>query len=292
MAAPTVSFDLVKASISIESVLRRYGFLDALQQKGEQLVGLCPFHKESKPSFKVTPSHNIWHCFSGACPVGKGGDVIDLVCAAEGISTGHRNSDRRRAALLLQEWFGLTPSSPAAKTPGRGRSRHQKQASREDDQPSTADREHKVEATTPEVAAADQQQAQDAAEPPSNQPLTFTFTHLDPTHPYLAEQGVTQETITTFGLGYHDGRGIMHGRIVIPIHDEHGQLIAYADRWPGDDPPEGEPKYKFPPHFRKSLVLYNLHRAREHAGEGLIVVEGFFSGVSGVRTHLLKSPLI
>ena len=58
-----------------------------------------------------------------------------------------------------------------------------------------------------------------------------------------------------------------------------GELIAYAGRWPGNDPPEGEPKYKFPPNFRKSLVLYNLHRAREHAGEGLIVVEGFFSGV-------------
>ena len=60
---------------------------------------------------------------------------------------------------------------------------------------------------------------------------------------------------------------------------QQGQLIAYAGRWPGDDPPEGEDKYRFPPHFKKSLVLYNLHRAREHASDGLIVVEGFFSGV-------------
>ena len=148
------------------------------------------------------------------------------------------------------------------------------------DSPSAADTEHREVATLAAEAATNAQQAtSDADEPPPNQPLTFTFRHLDPTHPFLAEQGLTEETIATFGLGYHAGRGILHGRIVIPIHDDQGQLIAYAGRWPGNDAPEGEPKYKFPPNFHKSLVLYNLHRAREHAGEGLIVVEGFFSGV-------------
>jgi DNA primase len=105
------------------------------------------------------------------------------------------------------------------------------------------------------------------------------FKNLDPAHPFLAEQGLTEETISTFGIGYHAGRGMMHGRIVIPIHNEAGELVAYAGRWPGSDPPEGQEKYLFPPNFKKSLVLYNLQRAREHAGEGLIVVEGFFSGV-------------
>ena len=57
-----------------------------------------------------------------------------------------------------------------------------------------------------------------------------------------------------------------------------GELIAYAGRWPADEGwPKGEDKYKLPPGFRKSLVLFNLHRAREHATEGLIVVEGFFT---------------
>ena len=110
-----------------------------------------------------------------------------------------------------------------------------------------------------------------------NAPLQFTFRHLDPTHPYLAERGLTEETIATFGLGYHAGRGIMHGRIVIPIHNAAGELIAYAGRWPGNAGwPEGEDKYKLPPGFHKSLVLFNLHRAREHAVDGLIVVEGYF----------------
>jgi DNA primase len=69
----------------------------------------------------------------------------------------------------------------------------------------------------------------------------------------------------------------MQNRVVIPIHNEQGELIAYAGRWPGDDMPAQAGKYTFPPNFRKSLILFNLHRAREHATEGLIVVEGFFT---------------
>ena len=59
LAQAWVSFDAVKAEVPIEDVLHRYGLIDALQQKGVQLVGHCPFHKDSKPSFKVTPERNI-----------------------------------------------------------------------------------------------------------------------------------------------------------------------------------------------------------------------------------------
>lgn len=67
----------------------------------------------------------------------------------------------------------------------------------------------------------------------------------------------------------------MKGRIAIPIHNERGELVAYAGRWPGK-PPEGEPKYKLPPRFFKHLALFNLNRAKEFAEKGLILVEGFF----------------
>jgi len=69
----------------------------------------------------------------------------------------------------------------------------------------------------------------------------------------------------------HHGRAHRH-----PDHNEQGELVAYAGRWPGD-PPEGEGKYKLPTGFHKSSVVYNLHRAKDHAkDQGLIVVEGFF----------------
>jgi DNA primase len=277
--ATWVDFDEIKAKVSLEQVLRHYNLLDSMTQKGKRMSGLCPFHPDSATkSFKADLEKNLWNCF-GAC--NRGGDLIDLVCIAEGIDTGNRTSARRQAALLLQEWFEIVPSaSTQAKTTTRRKPRHRTKTGGAGDSPSAADTEHQEEATTAAEAATSQEQpASDLEEPAPNEPLTFTFRRLDPMHPYLVEQGLSEETIATFGLGYHAGRGMMHGRIVIPIHDEQGQLIAYAGRWPGDDPPEDEPKYIFPPNFHKSLVLYNLHLAREHAGDGLIVCEGFFSGV-------------
>lgn len=52
--------------------------------------------------------------------------------------------------------------------------------------------------------------------------------------------------------------------------------MAFAGRWPGNDPPEGEGKYKLPEQFQKSAVLFNLHRALPLSKtEGLIICEGF-----------------
>ena len=80
---------------------------------------------------------------------------------------------------------------------------------------------------------------------------------------------------TEFGLGYC-ANGSMSGRIVIPIHNADGQLVAYAGRWPSE-PAEGTPKYKLPVGFRKSLELFNLHRAvRPTTEQPLVIVEGFF----------------
>ena len=84
---------------------------------------------------------------------------------------------------------------------------------------------------------------------------------------------------------------MMKDRICIPIHNERGELVAYAGRWPGDASwPAGEDKYKLPPGFRKSLVLFNLERvAQGQRPEELVLVEGFFSVV---RLHALGVPAI
>lgn len=106
-----------------------------------------------------------------------------------------------------------------------------------------------------------------------NSPLTFELKTVDPKHPYLGQRRLKEETIKEFGLGFCK-RGLMKERIAIPVHNEKGQLVAYAGRYPGD-PPEGEPEYKFPPKFEKNLVVYNLNRVDKETRE-LIVVEGFF----------------
>lgn len=59
---------------------------------------------------------------------------------------------------------------------------------------------------------------------------------------------------------------------MIPIHNASGELIAYAGRAIDGQ----EPKYRFPARFRKSLVLFNLHRALATGARTVIVVEGFF----------------
>mgnify|MGYP001026923682 CR=1 FL=1 len=105
-----------------------------------------------------------------------------------------------------------------------------------------------------------------------NQPLGFALRAVDPCHPYLAQRGIESATARAFGVGFFAGRGMLSGRVVIPIHDELGRLVAYCGR----SVDGAAPRYKLPAGFRKSLILFNLHRAAA-CGEGrVVVVEGFF----------------
>jgi DNA primase len=65
---------------------------------------------------------------------------------------------------------------------------------------------------------------------------------------------------------------LLRHRIVFPIHDQEGQLVAYAGR----SLDGGEPRYLFPPGFHKSQVVFNLHRAVWESARWALVVEGFF----------------
>jgi DNA primase len=118
-----------------------------------------------------------------------------------------------------------------------------------------------------------------------NAPLDFTLKMLDAEHPYLKQRGLTSETISHFGLGYCS-RGMMQGRIVIPLHDPQGQLIGYAGRLVDDSKVSDEqPKYRFPGtrernriryEFQKSQFVFNGHRIKAPIDD-LIIVEGFMS---------------
>lgn len=77
----------------------------------------------------------------------------------------------------------------------------------------------------------------------------------------------------------------MSGRVVIPIHNAAGELVAYAGRAIDGS----EPRYKLPAGFRKSQELFNLHRAITGAGRGLIVVEGFFDAM---KVHQAGYPFV
>ena len=102
-------------------------------------------------------------------------------------------------------------------------------------------------------------------------PLGFAL-ELDRRHPYLARRGIDDATADHFGVGYCRGRGLLSGRVAIPVYDQDGRLVAYCGRVVDG----GEPRYRFPSGFAKSQVWFHDDRARTAGRDQVIVVEGFF----------------
>jgi DNA primase len=103
-------------------------------------------------------------------------------------------------------------------------------------------------------------------------PLGFRLRGIDSRHGYLKTRGIQEATAAQFGVGFYAGPGIMQHRLVIPVEDEAGRLVGYCGR----SLDGREPRYKFPPRFPKSQLLFNLHRAVGTRQPEVIVVEGFF----------------
>jgi len=175
-----------------------------------------------------------------------GGNVLDFVAAMEHCSV-------REAALRLEHWFGV-PRLAGSRSP----------------------------APTP---AGDPQGELVRKKEASNAALRFVLTGVDSTHPYLALRGIDGATAAQFGVGFYAGPGLMSGRIVIPIRNALGEIVAYAGR--ATD--AGRPKYKLPTGFRKALELFNLHRAAATDSKTVIVVEGYFDCM---RVHQAGLPWV
>lgn len=244
-----IDFRSVKAALTMEQVLQHYGLLDRFKRGTDSLSGPCPIHKGDNPTqFRISVSKNIWNCFS-ECK--HGGNVLDFIAEMEDVTI-------HAAALKAIEWFQLDPKSMS--TTDADRDQSDETPARE---PSSPVRPPPKTVPPPESNA-------------PNPPLKFRLDKLQRDHPYLTERGLTLETLVDFGVGFC-AKGMMAGRIAIPIHDADGQIVAYAGRHVGE-PPEGTPKYKLPPGFQKSQELFNLDRARQESGP-LIVVEGFFGAM-------------
>ncbi len=108
------------------------------------------------------------------------------------------------------------------------------------------------------------------SKPPA--PLGFTLRGIDTAHPYLAARGIETGTAEQFGVGLYRGAGIFSRRLVIPIHNERGELVAYCGRAVDGS----QPRYRFPSGFAKSAMVFNLHRAAAIGQPAVVVVEGFF----------------
>ena len=243
-----VDFKAVKAATTMEQVLTHYGLMDKFTKKGDSLNGPCPIHNGENPTqFRVSLGKNIWNCFS-KCK--QGGNVLDFISKMEDVSI-------HAAALKAIDWFQIDVGTV---------SKDSDEAEGKTEPPSKP-------APAPKQSERRQTPAEDTSTP--NKPLKFRLDKLERSHSYLAERGLTLETLVNFGAGFC-AKGMMAGRIAIPIHNPHGEVVAYAGRLVGE-PSDDNPKYKLPPGFRKSLELFNIDRAsKESSDSPLVIVEGFF----------------
>ena len=230
-----VDFGMLKQNIGIEQVLASYRV--ELQRAGHnQLRGRCPLpthgSERSRQSFSVDTAKNVWACHSASCCEARQGRVGGNVLDL--VAWLERCSIRDAALRLQDGWCGRRVGMKVCE---------QQLASKGSSGSSRPDR---------------------------LPPLTFSLRLR--WHPYLEQRAVHPSTAAWFGVGYYAGSGFLHHRVVFPIHDSEGQLVAYAGR----SIDGSEPRYLFPPNFRKSQVVFNLHRAAGEAARWAIVVEGFF----------------
>lgn len=232
MGRQWVDFGAVKAAVSLAEVLRGYGVDWLRSRRPGQLEGRCPIHRGGR----VDAFHVSLSKNAFHCFACQAhGNVLDFVAAMEQCSLDE-------AARLLARRFpvpadGLVGGLAAAVGWGSG------------EKPNWLGKNEGA-----------------------NQPLSFTLRGVDGSHPYLTARGIGPQTAASFGVGFYAGPGLMSGRLVIPIHDARGGLVAYAGR----SLDGAAPKYLLPAGFLKSQVLFNFHRAASLDQETAIVVEGYF----------------
>lgn len=260
----------------IEAVLKHHDIVDVvgryvhLSKQGHYMKGLCPFHSEKTPSFTVTPEKQIYHCFG----CGAGGGAIQFVMAMEGYSFAEAISQLAQEANLD---IGIDPAAD-----GRSQQNPEKTKLYE---------AYELTGKLYQYILKNTEQGKQAMQ-------------------YLRSRGLNDKLIDTFGIGYapapwdtlsqllerrqfplplmekggllsirQDGQGYFdkfRDRIMFPIHDWKGRLIAFGGRAMG----EAQPKYLNSPEsmlFHKSRSLYNIHLARPviRKKQQIVLFEGY-----------------
>lgn len=259
----------VKGSVDIVGVVGEHV---RLRKSGpHRYMGLCPFHQEKTASFTVHVARQFYKCFS----CGAYGDVFKFVMEIEGISF-------YEALKALAERNGI---------PMPKRSQY-------------ADEDSKLRG----ALFAMHEVAQETFRANLNGPGG------EAARAYLAKRGVSRETVEQFGIGYSapGGKTLLRAleqrdfsaaqvvesglagrredgslydrfrnRLMFPIQDANGKVIAYGGRALAAD---DNPKYLNSPEtpiYKKSNVLYNLHRAKEpmRKEDRAILVEGYMDAI-------------
>jgi DNA primase len=257
--------DEVRAAADIVKIVGDYV---RLRKAGANFMGLCPFHQEKTPSFAVHPTKQIFHCFG----CGAGGDVFKFVMMIENLSFPE-------ALRRLGEKVGvrIREAGDSAAFDAHARERtalyklHEAAAKFYAAQLGATAEGRAARAYLADRGLEDQTVARFR--------LGYAPGHGQGLTRQLAEEGFGQDVMDSSGLVLSDGPrrfDRFRRRIIFPISNESGKVVAFGARALGDD----QPKYLNSPEtpiYTKGRILYHLDRA----GPGIrkldyaILVEGY-----------------
>ncbi|MBD3422336.1 MAG: DNA primase [Chitinivibrionales bacterium] len=256
----------VRSRIDIASVVGRYV---KLRSAGRNMAGLCPFHKDTDPSFTVNPERGFFHCFG----CGKGGDVFTFVQDIEGMTFPE-------ALQVLADEAGVALKKPehhAVQAPAGTPDRRQML------------RIHEIAAAfyyrqiKQHPRAVDYFKAR-GLKPQTVREFNLGFAPQGWAHlvSFARSHGIGERALIHCGLAVTKSESSsaydrFRNRIMFPLTDLTGKTIAFAGRSLDS---ETMPKYLNSPEtplYRKSKTLYGLHKARDVVKEldTVYIVEGY-----------------
>lgn len=265
----------------VEEIKQRLDIVDVVQsyvplkRAGANYKGVCPFHQEKSPSFMVSQTKQIWHCFG--CH--EGGDVLAFVQKIEGMSFFE-------TLVMLGERVGVKVQKKADKP---GETPDVKQRLREL-LAVTTKFYHAVLTTHPKAQA-----ARDYVNTRKLQQSTIDTFQLgyapdswDTLTKFLTTKGYRKEEMVAAGVvifnqerkSYYDR---FRHRFMIPLRDVHGNVVGFTARAIGDTYEGG--KYINTPQtvlYDKSRLVFALDQAKQAIKEAgyAVIVEGNMDAVS------------
>ncbi len=278
MAFPPQFLDELRNRLSIAEVIQKRV---RLQRRGREFTGLCPFHNEKTPSFTVSEEKGFFHCFG----CGAHGDVVGFVMRAEGLSFPE-------AVERLADQAGL--QVPKASPEDRQRAERQ------------ATLLGVMEAATAwfskQLAGAGGRAARDYIDRRGLAEGTVARFRLgwapdsrNALRSALLKEGFPEALIVEAGLvirpdGGGDAYDRFRGRVMFPITDRRGRVIAFGGRILDD----GQPKYLNSPEtplFHKGRVLYGLAQALKAARDAqeVVVAEGYMDVIALAQAGITQA---
>ncbi|MFA7405341.1 MAG: DNA primase [Pelobacteraceae bacterium] len=263
----------VAERVSIVEVVSDYV---PLRRAGSNYLGLCPFHAEKTPSFNVNPAREIFHCFG----CGAGGNAFSFVMKIEGVSFPEAVKLLARKSGIEIEERQLTPSEK------KSQDEHVLFLRIND---LTASYYRSILLNGQEGEPARQYLSNRSVEPDISEAyrLGFAPDRRDGLVKHLRNNGIELDSALKLGVvrksdaGWYD---LFRNRLIFPIRDARGQVIAFAGRVLD----ASLPKYINSPEsplYHKSSVLFGLDMALPsiRTGNSVIIVEGYFDHLALYR---------